>query len=236
MNIKQTIMEISLPEISLEELFQAAGVQVSKRPPRPRAEEMLKKALEEARTLVEPKAIWGEVKPVGATEHEVLLGDGTKLTSRLLARIAKSADHLVFLVMTIGDMLDKRVDEYQKLGRMVEAYNLDSVGSACIAKSSIQVIDKIATSYTVDGKSCTFPMGPGHSYWPGLGDVQTIFQILQPAQIGLSLTESNLMLPRKSIAMVMGVGRNLPDFQGKTHCDFCDLQTNCKMSKFGQQC
>lgn len=41
----------------------------------------------------------------------------------------------------------------------------------------------------------------------------------------------NLMLPRKSVSMVMGVGHDLPGHKGQTHCDFCTLQGNCPMNK-----
>lgn len=236
MKMEQTIWEIPLPEVTLQDLFHAAGIQESKRAPRPNAVELLEKALIEVRTLVKPKLIWGEVKLVEVTEHEVLLADGKTLTSPLLAKIARTADKLVFLVMTIGEAVDVKVDYYQKLGRMIEAYYLDSAGSACIAKSATAAMEKIAENYKAQGMSMTFPMGPGHSYWQGLEDMQTIFYFLEPGQIGLSLTKSNLMLPRKSIAMVAGVGQKLPDLQGKTHCDFCNLQNTCKMRNFGQQC
>lgn len=119
---------------------------------------------------------------------------------------------------------------------MMETFSLDSAGSAFLTKSANDAFEKIEEMYKSDGLSATFPLGPGHSYWLGLDDVRVIINFLKAEQIGIKLTESNLMLPRKSLALVMGVGKNLPDFKGKTHCNFCSLKRSCNLRKFGDKC
>lgn len=227
------IWEMPLPDVRVEDLFQAEGAVYHKRPPRPSTLELHRRALAEASALVRPVLIWREVEILGAGERELLLEGGQKLTSRLLAEVAGTAEKLIFFAMTIGSTLDDREDNYIKSGKTLEAFALDAAGTAYTVKSSMSAVNKIEEHCRRAVLQTTFPMGPGHSYWPSMEDLPTIFHFLRPGQIGLRLTDSNLMMPRKSIAMVMGVGRGLPDYQGKTHCDFCSLRQKCQLSHFG---
>ena len=231
-----TIKEIIPPVVSVDEVYRAGGADYSKRAPRPGVAELHRLILMEAAALVRPMAAWREVQILGVEGAEVFLAGGQKLTSRLLAKVAGKAERLILFAMTIGNAIDDRVADYSKAGNIMEAFTLDAAGTAFIASSSKVAIAQLNERYRADGMNITFPMGPGHSYWDGLEDMRTIFSFLDADQIGIRLTDSNLMLPRKSIAMVMGVGCDLKDFGGKTHCDFCNIKKTCKMSNFTGVC
>jgi hypothetical protein len=53
-----------------------------------------------------------------------------------------------------------------------------------------------------------------------------IFNLLGEDGSIVSLTPSFIMIPRKSLTMVMGLGVNL-DSSGRT-CDFCTMQATCR--------
>jgi hypothetical protein len=225
------ISGIELPDVTVEDIFRAEGAAYSKSPPRPSTVELHRRILAEAASLVRPTVIWREVDILGAGEQELFLEGGQKLTSRLLVRMAGTGDKLILFAMTIGRAIDDREDYYSKAGKMLDAFALNAAGTAYILKSGISAMNKIEEHCHNAGLRTTFPMGPGHSYWSSLEDIRTIFHFLEAGQIGLHLTDSNLMLPGKSIAMVLGVGRSLPDLKGKTHCDFCSLQKKCHISQ-----
>ncbi len=231
MNIKIEVINMPVSDLTLDDIYQAMGSEYSKISLR--LKDICQLVLEEAVSLAKPTAILGEVCIEGVGEEDVFIGGGHKLTSKLLSKLAKEADKLVLFTMTIGEAIDNRVSEYNKAGNMLEAFVLDAAGSACIAKSSLMLMEELEKRYHSQGMKTTFPMGPGHSYWNSLKDMDTIFHFLKPEKIGMSLTSSNLILPKKSIAMVIGVGENIPDLEGKTHCDFCSLQRTCNMRKFG---
>ncbi|EHQ90991.1 hypothetical protein [Desulfosporosinus youngiae] len=223
------LYEVSLPEVTIQDLFTAQGADYSKRPPRPGIAGLNLRILEEAKGLVRSRVIWQEAKVLGVGEQEIYLEDDLTLRGTLLPKVLGSAEGAVLFAMTIGSTIDQRVKDYTDQGQTLEAFILDSAGSALMAKVADTAIAEIAETYKAGQFSTTFPLGPGHSYWKGLEDVRSIISFLKGDRIGIRLTDSNLMLPKKSIAMVMGVGRNLPDFSGKTHCDFCHLKGNCTM-------
>ncbi|MEL7565557.1 MAG: Vitamin B12 dependent methionine synthase activation subunit [Dehalobacterium sp.] len=233
---KSVIWKMDPPEITLEDLFMAQGADYRTRTPRSNVLELNRRILEETSRLARPIAIWNAVNVTGGGEQELILEQGMKLKSKLLAKVAGSADKLILLAMTIGSDLDDRLAAYSKAGQALEAFVLDAAGSAFLTKSAPLAFGMIKEKYQSEGMTATFPLGPGHSYWKGLDDVKTIIDFLHAEQIGITLTESNLMRPQKSLAFVMGVGKNLPDFKGKIHCDFCTLKKDCNMHKLGEKC
>lgn len=225
------IWEMPLPEITIEEVFQAEGANYSNRKPPQRTLELHQRIMEEAANLVRPTAIWVEVNVTGTGDGELFLEDGYKLSSHLLPKVAGKAEKMLFISTTIGTVIDERLAEYSKAGQMSEAFILDACATVFVSKAGNKAMNRVEEDYHCKGLKTTFPMGPGHSYWKGLEDMQVIFHFLGAERIGLHLNDSNLIIPRKSVAMVMGVGNDLLDFEGKNHCNFCNLQTTCTLSQ-----
>ncbi len=72
----------------------------------------------------------------------------------------------------------------------------------------------------------TIPLSPGMVGWP-VEDGQTqIFSILDGQEIGVSLSPSFMMSPRKSLTMLIGFGEAILS-QGST-CDYCSLRETCQ--------
>ncbi|MDQ7092042.1 Vitamin B12 dependent methionine synthase activation subunit [Desulfosporosinus sp. PR] len=223
------VSEGMVPEVTIQELFTAQGADYSRRAPRQEMVDLNLRLLAEAKRLIRPAVIWQEVQVIGVGEEELYLENAPTLRGRLLPRVLGSADSVILFAMTIGGLLDQLIKEYMDRSQTLEAFILDSAGSAVMAKSATLMMREIEGLYKAKHLKTTFSLGPGHSYWKGLEDVRSIINFLKGERIGISLTSSNLMLPKKSLAMVMGIGNNLPDFRGKTHCDFCHLQGNCTM-------
>lgn len=231
---KSIIMEVPLPKVTLEEVFRAEGADYSKRSPRPSVMEIHNRILMQDANLVRPIAIWRELEILGVGEQELILEGGAQLRSRLLVRVAGKAEKLILFAMTIGSAVDSAVLDYNNAGQIMESFSLDAAGSVFLSKSIMLVVGELEEKYKAVGMNTTFLLGPGHSYWNGLEDVRTIINELDAVKIGINLSTSNLMMPRKSVALVMGVGKNLPNFQGKTRCDFCSSQRTCNLNKCSQ--
>ena len=78
-------------------------------------------------------------------------------------------------------------------------------------------------------------------YWPGYGDwpigVQPRIAALldTPRRIGLCVTDTCLMLPRKSVTAALGVGRE-PVTGYRAGCAHCQLRDKCEYRKRGETC
>jgi hypothetical protein len=54
-----------------------------------------------------------------------------------------------------------------------------------------------------------------------------LFQLVPAEKIGVSLTSSGVMVPRKSISLVIGIGTQMKSWTQKEVCDRCTLKKTC---------
>jgi hypothetical protein len=62
--------------------------------------------------------------------------------------------------------------------------------------------------------------------WPVEQGQPQIFDLLDADEIGVRLTESMMMVPRKSLTFVLGIGKKL--IAGGRTCDYCSLKGTCR--------
>ncbi|HHW44717.1 Vitamin B12 dependent methionine synthase activation subunit [Desulfofundulus thermobenzoicus] len=218
-------------DITVKDIYRAEGASYRQAPP-PATRELHLKMLQEARQLVRPRGVSRTVAVEGADGRQIRLAGGGTLTSRLLARLAGSAESLVLIICTLGEELDRRVQEYTRQGRPAEAYVLDAAGTAFIDAAGRLLAGRIGEQFHARDLQTTIPLGPGHSYWPDLQDQRVIYDLLQPQAMGVRILESGLMLPKKTVSLVMGVGRSLPE-SADNHCHYCSLKRSCPLSRAG---
>ena len=186
--------------------------------------------LREARRLARAKAVCKALPVAKATGRQLFLEGGQVLTSSLLARLAGPAESLLVAVLTLGEAIDRRVEEYNKSGLAAHAYFLDVAGSYLIDAAGRRLTEEIRAHLKGRGLEATIPLGPGHSYWKNLQDQKVIYSLADPSKIGVRILDSGMMLPKKTLSMVMGIGRGLPPSKNN-HCHYCDLGQKCPLSR-----
>jgi len=183
------------------------------------------KALEEGKPLLQPRVIARRL-PVEDLHHEKLKleGDGI-LSGGLLAEHMGGAQEVVIILCTVGEVLERRAADVSKEDA-IYGLALDGVGSAgveALANAACALFEEEATE-----KDCqvTIPLSPGMVGWPVEQGQPQIFDLLDAGEIGVRLTESMMMLPRKSLTFVLGIGKEL--MAGGRTCDYCSLKETCR--------
>jgi hypothetical protein len=99
-------------------------------------------------------------------------------------------------VITIGTGLEQKADASKDL---LEKYYLDQIGNIALSKARKHLENYLCSKFALDGLSY---MSPGSLVdWP-IEEQQPLFSILKgvEASVGVRLTESLLMIPRKSVS------------------------------------
>ena len=191
----------------------------------PRLVELAERALEEGNTLLEPQTLYRELD-VDALRHERLVLDGgSTLSGGLISEHLGPADHVVLILCTVGEALEAHAAKVSKED-IVYGLALDGVGSA-----AVEALANAACKYFEDqadghGLQSSIPISPGMVGWPVDKGQPEIFEILEAAQINVHLTEYGLMMPRKSLTMVLGLGQTMKT-EGRT-CDYCAMRETCR--------
>jgi hypothetical protein len=181
--------------------------------------------IEVARELAEPKAIYTRLKVRLIDDSGVSLENGERLNGTAgpyLAEQLRGAEEIGVVVVTVGPRIELRVQELFIDKRPLEAVILDSIGSATSSAVSRYVNGFLYKLAAEDGLEGGRIVRPGSQQWDIL-EQRTLFAMLPTEEIGVSLTSSCLILPRKSGSGVIPLGHNLaaPHEPNELSCRHC---------------
>jgi len=176
--------------------------------------------------LLEPVCAY-EIYPISSIDHDqVSLTGDVALHSQLLASALSDAEELAVAVCTIGPKLEKQVTGYLDGNEPLRGLLLDGIGSAAVdslAQEACKLIrdEALSRSYQVSS-----PYSPGHPDFP-ITEQWPLFQLVPTGEIGVSLAASALMVPRKSISMVIALGEQVYVRKRDEACAHCNLSRTC---------
>ena len=192
---------------------------------RPGLVKVAEKAMQESLSLLLPKVIYKEFDVEGVLHERILLREGRKIDSKLLAQHLGGANRIIIILATIGEKLEEQVSKIWDAD-MVYALALDGAGSASVealANAACLYFEKQAEMEKLEA---SIPFSPGMVDWTVSEGQPQIFSLLGEEGSVVNLTPSSIMIPRKSLTMVMGIGVNLKS--AARACDFCNMRETCR--------
>jgi hypothetical protein len=191
----------------------------------PRLVETAQRALEEGRPLLAPLVLYKRLAVEEVRHEQVRLGGGERLQGSLLTQHLGMAHEVIIVLCTIGIALETRASDIAR-DDIVYGLALDGVGSAGVEALAQAVCALFEAEARESGQQTSIPLSPGMLGWPVEHGQPQIFNILEPAEIGVTLSPSLLMIPRKSLTFVLGFGP-LMNEPSRT-CDYCSLKETCR--------
>src|SRR5680860_347821 len=189
--------------------------------------------IERGHHLFEPKGIYSpvKIKKISFSSGIVDLINGFSLNfSPSIMNLLKGVSYLVFGVATIGSSLENKVFELFSQGEYPRAIALDAVGTVAVEALSKYVRNLICQEVKVRNLQITRHFSPGYNDW-NINQQKDIFKIIPADKIGVSLTESCMMVPQKSLSWIIGIGKNIIISSKNDHsCQICQAM-NCQFRK-----
>lgn len=154
--------------------------------------------------LMNPKLSYRVLRIPDDRGRLVTLEDGTRLKSLKLAKTLKNSSQIVCFVATVGRDIDREINKLMHENRLSQAYILDSMGSVAVEDMVDRFQKEMTDELERNGSTTTLRFSPGYCDWP-VTDQKKLFKFLNTDEIGVRLSESCLMSPRKSISGVFGI-------------------------------
>jgi len=147
-----------------------------------------------------------------------------RINSSALRKNLKDCSSFVLFAATIGIELDRLISRYGRISPskalMMQAIGAERIESLCDAFNNM-----IADEARKAGKSTPQRFSPGYGDFP-IDAQKDFFRVLDPyRKIGLSLNESLLMSPTKSVTAIIGISDKEVK-TAKTDCGLCN-KTDC---------
>jgi len=184
--------------------------------------------IDEAQGLLAPAALY-TILPVRHFEHQqIVLENGASFSGSLMARALAGATEVALTVCTIGSALEERMTALFAEGDAVRALAMEGAGVAAVRQVANTVGVQICDAATARGLNVGMRASPGQEGW-AIQQQRVLFGLIPAEEIGVRLTPSCLMLPRKSVSFAMGLG---PEMRADAvPCDFCSKRERCDWSR-----
>jgi len=148
-------------------------------------------------TVMTAKAVY-KVSYIDAKAEDSVIIGGVLFKSKVLRKHLDKVERVFPYVVTIG----KGVEDLEEASRdVLEKYYLDQIGNLAVVQAREHLKNTLARRYGLGGLSY---LGPGQlKDWP-LEEQKPLFSLLGDVEtaVGVTLSESLLMIPRKSLSGV----------------------------------
>lgn len=169
--------------------------------------DLVRAAVDEARSLASPRGVYGFFERDRLPDHAVF----------------RSASIVGLCVSTIGPSLEERVRERIAAGDLTRAVVLDAVGSE-IAEAAARVLDeRMESEGAGDDRRAGARFSPGYGEW-GLDGQRLVFDLLDAGRVGVTLSSTLMMTPRKSVSFAVNFGTDPVPPRCSTLCGRCEMK------------
>lgn len=200
--------DVPLPPPDGREILRYAGVKQST----PEIEALMRECIGLTEGKLRGRVCWAEYAI--SAENGVLELGFAKVDSHSLMRNLAGCQRIVLFAATIGLEMDRLIARQARLSP-ARAHMLEAIGT--------ERIESLCDAFCAEMANARPRFSPGYGDVP-LSLQRAVFAALDcPKQIGVSLNESLLMTPRKSVTAIVGMGAPC---EAEAGCETC-TQINC---------
>ncbi len=147
--------------------------------------------------------------------------------SKIVTAQFKKANSVALFICTAGAEISQHMHEINNCVDPLLSYVFDIVGSLTVEKATDKIQLELENEVTLQGLKISDRFSPGYCEW-SVSEQQQLFKLLPLGFCGITLSESSLMYPIKSVSGIIAIGTNL---QKKGYqCHWCS-DRSCMFGK-----
>lgn len=146
----------------------------------------------------------------------------------IILRQLRGSEAFALFVCTSGLEFETYQHRLKEQGDMVRVFIADALGSVIAEKCADQMEKALQESIDKLGWKHTNRFSPGYCGWH-VSQQQLLFPLFQGHTCGVTLTDSSLMLPIKSVSGIIGLGKDVRHLDYT--CGLCDFKQCYKRKK-----
>lgn len=186
---------------------------------------IIREILSESEKLVRPKGGYTLFKNifVDRENKKTIIGDIELGTKSIVTRHMDKSGLIAVFACTAGAEISMLASDYNKKGHTVHAYIADSLGSIVVERAMDLIQEQLKSLMDHQGLKITNRYSPGYCGWE-LKEQAKLFELLPEHFCGISLSDSMLMKPIKSVSGIIGIGKEV--IYDPYTCNYCK-DVNC---------
>jgi hypothetical protein len=186
---------------------------------------IIREILTESEKLVRPEGGYALFKNIiiDRENKKTIIGDVELGTKSIVTRHMDKSGFIAVFACTAGAEISRLASEYNKKGHTVHAYIADSLGSIVVERAMDMIQEHLKSLMEQQGLKITNRYSPGYCGWE-LKEQAKLFSLLPEHFCSISLSDSMLMKPIKSVSGIIGIGKDV--IYDLYTCNYCK-DVNC---------
>ena len=136
---------------------------------------------------------------IDSTSDTIRINDKIFYPGKKVVQRIKTATQAALFLCTAGAKITEHSRQKSAQGDELMAFILDTIGSVAVDKAADCLLDKILNNITGLGLGITDSFSPGYCDW-NVAEQQKLFSLLPSAFCHISLSDTSLMHPVKSVS------------------------------------
>ena len=188
-------------------------------------------ACEDARLLAAPKGNW-EIYDYDCETQTVKTTPPCQLQGEKIGQHLAGCEKIIALTATVGEDIEEDITRRFANGEYSSAVLMDAAATAAVEQVADGMEKAITPKMAAQGFLLKWRFSPGYGDWP-LEQQPDLLRLAKTEKIGVGLTTSMMLTPRKSITAIIGLYRKQENSTAKHSpkgCAACS-QKNCPSRK-----
>ncbi|TQQ84527.1 Vitamin B12 dependent methionine synthase, activation domain protein [Peptacetobacter hominis] len=184
---------------------------------------------EKTKSVITPRAVY-EKYPIEIHEHGVeIKGTNLVLDGKDIKKLLRGCRECILLAATIGVDIEREIRK-REYSNLSESLIMDSCATTAIEEVCDIVQAEIENNISKSGMKITMRYSPGYGDLPIYRNTEILNVLQAQKRAGITINSSGIMIPRKSVAAVIGIYN--PDETGdikssKKSCKECRCYSTC---------
>ena len=188
-------------------------------------------ACEEAQILIKVQGNW-EIFNYNYETQTILSKKPVIIEGNSIGHHLMNCNKIICMAITVGENIEREVTKKFQKGEYTSSILLDAAATTAVEQAADAMEKAIKQNPLIRGYSMRWRFSPGYGDW-SLAQQVNLFHLSNAETIGIRLSSSMMMIPRKSITAIIGLINNKNKEiknRKKNHCENCN-SVNCPNRK-----
>jgi hypothetical protein len=184
--------------------------------------ELIGLTISKCREVMAPQAGYARFGATDLQARDEIEMAGTRFrTGKIIRKLLAKSEEYAFFAATAGPGPENLSRSLIGGGHYLEGYITDLVGSGIVEEVASLLHRHIGEEASSSGLKVTNRYSPGYCSWD-VSEQQKLFSLLPSGCCGITLSDSSLMSPIKSISGIIGIGSSV-DYS-EYICEICSMK------------
>ena len=180
-------------------------------------------ACDEALLLLSVRGIY-KIYDYDCENHIVKSEPPFEITGNSIIKHLAGCEKAACIAVTVGENIENEVTKKFDAGNYVSSVLLDAAATAAVEQAADELEKAVAREVAKNSLKMRWRFSPGYGDWQ-LENQKKFFYVTGAPEIGMKLTESLMLVPRKSVTAIIGLEKIISDNKNilqKKSCATCN--------------